>query len=115
MHQNTKAAHIAHLTSAHPRDDVRVFVKMCSSISSFGMRVSLIVADGGGDTKVDGTAIFDVGLASSRFSRMLFSTAKIYRKALEIDADIYHVHDPELLPFALYLQYRKKKIIFDSL
>lgn len=39
---------------------------------------------------------------------------KVYRKALEVDADIYHFHDPELLPFGRKLKRLGKKVIFDS-
>ena len=38
----------------------------------------------------------------------------VYQKALALDADIYHFHDPELLPYGLKLKKRGKKVIFDS-
>jgi len=45
---------------------------------------------------------------------MLFFTKKVYKKAKEIDADLYHIHDPELLPYGLKLKKLGKKVIFDS-
>ena len=45
---------------------------------------------------------------------MLFTAKDIYKKALEIDADIYHFHDPELLPYGLKLKKKGKSVIFDS-
>ena len=37
----------------------------------------------------------------------------IYKKALEINADIYHFHDPELMPVGLKLMKAGKKVIYD--
>lgn len=53
-------------------------------------------------------------LSSNRLGRMLFTVRRAYRTALAIDADIYHFHDPELLPYGLKLKRRRKKVIFDS-
>ena len=50
----------------------------------------------------------------SRLKRILFFTKKIYKAALKLDSDIYHIHDPELLPTAAKLAKRGKIVIFDS-
>ena len=52
--------------------------------------------------------------SSSRLKRMLFGAKAVYQKALEVDADIYEFHDPELLPYGLKLAKKGKKVIFDS-
>lgn len=39
---------------------------------------------------------------------------KAYRAALELDCQVYHIHDPELLPYARKLAGKGKKMIFDS-
>jgi len=49
-----------------------------------------------------------------RVKRMVQSAKAVYRKALEVDADIYQIHDPELLPYALKLKKKGKKVVFDS-
>ena len=62
---------IVHLTSAHPRYDTRIFVKMCSSLVTLGGQTSLIVADGKGNEKIAGIDIIDVGERSgNRLKRM---------------------------------------------
>ena len=104
---------IAHLTSAHPRYDTRIFHKMCKSLSK-RYDVSLIVADGRKDETKDNIKIFDVGEPSSRLDRILNTTKKVFNKALEIEAEIYHLHDPELIPIGLNLKKLGKKVIFDS-
>jgi len=49
-----------------------------------------------------------------RLKRMVHGAKAVYKKALEIDADIYQIHDLELLPYALKLKKKGKIVIFDS-
>lgn len=105
---------IAHLTSAHPRFDTRIFFKECLSLKRAGYDVSLIVADGLPDQVESGVNIFGVEKASSRFDRMRNATKRVYRKAVELDAEVYHLHDPELMPIGLKLKRRGKKVVFDA-
>lgn len=105
---------ITHLTSAHQRYDTRIFIKMCRSLSLNGYNVSLVVADGKGDEVKNGLSIIDVGVKrSGRFFRMTTSVKKVFEKAKELDSDIYHFHDPELMPAGLKLKNLGKKVIFD--
>ena len=103
---------ICQLTSAHPRYDTRIFVKECVSLSK-NYDVCLIVADGKGDEIKNNISIFDVGKPLSRINRMFKTTKKVLKKAIEIDAHLYHFHDPELIPVGLKLVKKGKKVIFD--
>lgn len=103
-----------HLTSAHPRYDTRVFLKECISLEKSGYKTYLIVADGKGDEEKNGISILDVGASKNRLSRMRHAPARVLAKALALDADVYHLHDPELLPIGLKLKKRGKKVIFDA-
>ena len=107
---------IVHLTSVHPRYDTRVFIKMCCSLAkNKSYKVSLVVADGKGDEIKSNVFIYDVGLKSySRISRMQKTAKKIFQKAKDLNSDIYHIHDPELIPVGLRLKKLGKKVIFDS-
>ena len=105
---------VVHLTSAHPRDDIRVFLKECRSLAAHGHELVLVVADGRGDEVRDGVMIADVGRPWGRLSRMFKSTRRVLRKAIALDADIYHLHDPELLPVGLKLKRCGKKVVFDA-
>lgn len=105
---------IAHLTSAHPRYDTRIFIKMCSSLAK-KYDVYLVVADGIGDEVKNKLNIVDVGARTGgRLSRMTKTVNKVFKKAVELEADIYHLHDSELLPIGLKLKKLGKKVIFDS-
>lgn len=104
----------AHLTSVHPRTDARIFLKMCRCLASAGHDITLVVADGLGDEKKDGVRIVDAGKPRGRLDRMLGATRRVLKHALALDADIYHLHDPELLPAGLALKRRGKCVIFDA-
>lgn len=105
---------VAHLTSVHPRLDTRIFLKECSSLAKADYAVSLVVADGKGDEMRAGVAIHDVGASNGRLDRIRNAPGRVLAKAVELDADLYHLHDPELLPIGLKLKKRGKKVIFDA-
>ena len=105
---------IVHLTSAHPRNDTRIFIKQCRTLAAHGYDVTLVVADDGGDESREGVTITDVGRLPGRFRRILMTPRRVRDKALSLDADIYQLHDPELLPVGLALKRRGKTVIFDS-
>jgi hypothetical protein len=46
--------------------------------------------------------------------RIFIASKKIYSLALSKNADIYQIHDPELISFGLKLKKKGKKVIFDS-
>lgn len=105
---------VAHLTSAHPRNDTRIFLKQCRSLAAAGHQVYFIVADGVGDEIRDGVQVMDVGASTGRRDRMFGATRRVLRRAIELDADIYHFHDPELLPIGMALKRRRKRVIYDA-
>jgi glycosyltransferase involved in cell wall biosynthesis len=104
---------ICHLTSAHPVYDTRIFFKECVSMAAAGFVTSLIVA-GSHDHERDGVKIINAGpRRASRPGRMLLSAWNIYKAAKKLNADIYHFHDPELLPYGWLLKRSGKKIVYD--
>lgn len=111
-----KQTKITHLTSAHGRYDTRIFFKMCSSLArNENYKVSLVVADGKGDETKNDVAIVDVGAKTGgRISRMTKTVKIVFEKAKELNSDIYHLHDPELIPVGLKLKKLGKKVIFDA-
>ena len=105
---------VCHLTTVHQRYDTRIFIKECATLVRNNYHVSLIVADGKGDEVKEGVNIYDVGLPKSRLKRVLFFPKKILKKAIRLDADIYHFHDPELLFVGRKIQRNNKKVIYDA-
>lgn len=104
---------IAHLTSVHFRYDTRIFIKECGSLVR-EYKTFLLVADGKGNELINNINVIDVGKPNNRIDRMFTISKKIFSQALELNADIYHLHDPELLPIAIKLKRKGKKVIFDA-
>lgn len=78
--------------------------------------MSLLVADGKGNALIDGVKIIDLGLRSkNRLWRIIHSNLLLRRNLNKESADIFHFHDPELIPFFLSFKKKnpKKKIVFD--
>lgn len=103
---------VVHLTSAHPPDDVRIFYKECLSLKAMGFEV-VLVAQAEADRICEGIQIRAVRKTRSRFVRMTLLLWEVYRVALREDAEIYHFHDPELIPIGFFLQRKGKKVIYD--
>lgn len=105
---------VCHITSAHARYDGRIFQKECISLNKNGYDVSLIVNDDIVNETVKGVKIYSVNRAYSGRIKRVLALKDFFRYALHIDADIYHLHDPELLLIAKKLKKKRKKVIFDS-
>jgi len=106
---------IAHLTSVHERTDTRIFLKECTSLANSGYySVSLVVPDGKGDEEKNGVTIHDAGASKGRLDRIRNAPRRVLAKALELDAEVYHLHDPELIPIGLKLKKKGKTVVFDA-
>lgn len=105
--------HVCHMTSAHASDDTRIFYKECVSLAKAGYEVSLVARGPAVRRPASGSWAWACP-SGGRLFRMLFFARRIYRQALALDAEVYHLHDPELLPYGLRLKRRGKVVIFDS-
>lgn len=108
------AKRIVHFSSVHSIDDVRVFLKECRSLAAAGYDVTLVARGDTSDT-VDGVKRIGVPRGKgNRLKRMVFETLKVARIAWSQRADLYHFHDPELLPVGLALKLAGKSVIYDA-
>lgn len=107
-----KRIHVVQLTSVHSAYDVRI-LKECRSLADAGYQVTLI-APHSCDEITGGVQIRGVSTVKGRFRRMTRTVWRIYREAVRQRADIYHFHDPELIPVGLLLKARGKKVIYDA-
>lgn len=109
---NPKQYRIVHLTSAHPPLDGRIYNKECRSLARAGFDVSLIgnfeLNGWFGGVRVQGT-----GLHHGRVERFTTKLIQIFREAFRSNADIYHVHDPDLLLVGLALRAAGRTVIYD--
>ncbi len=108
---------ICHCTSVHARYDTRIFLKQCRSLAVAGHQVFLVVADGLGNEERDGVQILDAGMReTSRRRRMRITVRAVRELAAGLQADAYHLHDPELIPAGLWLRRKVKntRVIYDA-
>lgn len=103
---------VIHLTSVHQPYDNRILFKECSTLTNNGYEVVLI-APYDHDEIINGVQLRSIPIPSGRLSRILFTMNKIYAQALKENGEIYHIHDPELLPLVPLLKRREKYVIFD--
>jgi glycosyltransferase involved in cell wall biosynthesis len=105
-------AKVCVMTSAHSAFDARIFHKQCRSLARGGYEVTLI-APGAGESSREGVHLDPLPTWKSRWSRMVRGPLAVYRKALRQRADVYHFHDPELLPIGILLRLGGKQVIYD--
>ena len=105
---------ICHITTVHYQYDTRILHRECVSLAQRGFEVHLIVANQEAGT-YNGVQMHSiVAPAGNRIQRMVGTARSAFEKALELDADLYHFHDPELLRIGRKLQRAGKKVIYDS-
>jgi glycosyltransferase involved in cell wall biosynthesis len=106
---------VCHITSAHPDGDIRIFHKSCVSLANAGFETYCVVPNAKTRLEKNVHIIgFEVNV-SSRWRRFLFAVRGAYKTAAKLNADVYHLHDPELLLIARKLKRKTgAKVIFDS-
>ena len=103
---------ICHVTSVHSSNDTRIFYKECTSLAKAGFEVFLVAK--GENREENSVHVIGIGdEPTNRLLRIAFFTQKAYRTAIELGCDIYHLHDPELLPYVRKFKREGKKVIFD--
>ena len=102
---------VCHMTRVHPSTDTRIFYKECIALAKDGYDVTLVAY--GNSREENDVKVVGIGnLPKSRLKRIFLFSKKIYKAALNVDADVYHLHDPELLPYVKKLKH-KGKIVSD--
>jgi glycosyltransferase involved in cell wall biosynthesis len=103
---------ICMLSTVHKALDDRIF-KEAKTLAQAGYEVVLI-AQHDRDEMVDGVKIVALPKPRNRFARIFGLTWRAFHLSLRERADIYHFHDPELLPIGVLLKiFTRAKVIYD--
>ena len=106
--------HICHITVTHQTFDTRIFRKECLSLIKAGYKVTLIAPHDREET-VDGVKILPVLKWKSFLERIDKVPRTAIKLAQKLNADLYHFHDPELLPHMRAFAIRtKSKVVWDA-
>ena len=105
---------VCHITSAHPSYDMRIFQKECCSLAQKDNFKVYLVAPGEGRKENNVTVIVIGDNFKGRIHRIVNISRKVYKVAKSLKADVYHIHDPELLLYARKLKTSSNIVIFDS-
>ena len=101
-----------HLSTVHGADDGRIFHRECASLARAGYDVAYVAP-----CDVDGVdrdvRIVALRRETWRPRRMICGAFRALRAALQQRADLYHFHDPELIPVGLLLKAVGKRVIYD--
>jgi len=100
------------MTSAHPAFDVRIFHKECKSLAAAGYEVVLIVPHHESLVR-DGVRVKATRRRAGRLQRATLGVLDVLLAAIREKADLYHFHDPELIPVGIFLRLLGRKVIYD--
>lgn len=103
---------VCHISTLHSLYDVRIFYKECRTLKNAGYDVYYIVTNEKSKT-INGINIIGIPKALNRIERALKINFLALLKALKLKADIYHFHDPELIPIGIILKLYGRKVIYD--
>ncbi|WP_117880652.1 glycosyltransferase [Aureibaculum luteum] len=104
---------VIHITSMHEFDDDRIFQRACTGLVDEGINVGLITQyKGKYPVLIDDVNIYPLKVRKG-IKRRIFSSFQAMRIAFKNKADIYHFHDPDLIPFMLILSLFGKHVVYD--
>lgn len=108
---------ICHFASNHEGLDTRIALKECTSLAAAGYDTHLVITASAADVAkaaASGVTVHPLPDAvGGRLGRMLRHTWHCYRTAWRVGASIYHFHDPELIPYGMWLRLRGRRVIYD--
>ena len=107
-----KSIKICHVSDIHKTSDNRIVLKECTSLAEAGYEVHVIAV---GESGMNGDVILHGIEPTPRIKRYFGSQKSLLEKAISVGAQVYHLHDPELLRLVRPLKKRTgAKIIYDS-
>jgi glycosyltransferase involved in cell wall biosynthesis len=105
---------VCHVTSVHAVTDVRIFHKECHSLATAGHETFLVALNTPSRLEKGVNIIGVQSDYKNRLERMTKTVDAVLKKAISLDADVYHLHDAELLKTVKTFKKLGKKVIYDA-
>jgi glycosyltransferase involved in cell wall biosynthesis len=103
---------VCHFSSVHHVWDTRVFYRECISLAK-EFDVTLIAIGEDGSYTREGVKVIAIAKPKNFFERFFYTVFKVFILAVKQDAQIYHIHDAEMVPFGIILSLLGKSVIYD--
>ncbi|MEX2595729.1 MAG: glycosyltransferase [Salibacteraceae bacterium] len=103
---------VCHFSTVHSAYDVRIFYRECVSLAANGYEVDLLIKADTAYNKL-GVNVFPIKGYQNRIKRFLLGQMQLYRFLFKKNYDLYHFHDPELIPTGVILFLLGKKVVYD--
>jgi len=109
---------VVHLGYMHNVFDTRIFQKECKSlVNKTDMKIYFLTSTRNSSMtngEIEGVNIYTIKLLKKRVWRLIVYLHDVKKKCREIDANIYHIHEPVLLPLISFFKKHGKKVIYDK-
>ncbi len=103
---------ICHISSVHDSEDIRIFKKQCITLAKDGHNVTFIVNNVKDEVKF-GVEIKALKKRTNAIARLFFNLPTILMFTFKNKFDVYHAHDPELLPILFFLKLLGRNVVYD--
>lgn len=104
---------VCHVTSGYLRNDARILLRQCLSLKSAGHDVTIVTNDGEPNEILEGIPIVSC-LPWPRWKVLLAAKRQFMAEVVRVNADVYQLHSPELLPLWRPLKHRGKAVVYDA-
>ncbi|WP_298815793.1 glycosyltransferase family 4 protein [Chloroflexus sp.] len=113
------ARRVVHISTVHQPFDQRIFYRECATLAAAGYETHLLAPLPVKQLKRQEVQIHSVGIPSVQRLRLAIGQRwqRMQRAAMlarRLQADLYHLHDPELIPLGLWLKATTRaRVVFD--
>jgi glycosyltransferase involved in cell wall biosynthesis len=108
----SRQSRVCLVSTAHPASDIRVFEKEAVSLVKAGFDVYLVARSSESCT-IDSVHVISNGVPKGRLGRFTVGLPRTVIRALRVHAQVYHLHDPELLLALPLLRLIGKTVVLD--
>ncbi|MEK6675151.1 MAG: glycosyltransferase [Planctomycetota bacterium] len=105
---------ICHISTVHHAEDVRIVERECGTLAQRGYLVHLVISGPLPANLSDKLIVHSVPRFKPRLIRILLAPGIAMMVALRTKADIFHLHDPELLPVGFIMRWvLGRRVVYD--